>query len=134
MSIQEFCRITEMSAHTLRYYERVGLMLRVERNASGHRRYTDRHVSWVSFLRSLRIAGMPVAAIRRYIALIGEGAAGDARRMELLRAHKKDVTARLYELRVHLATINRKLRDGCGPDGERTAATRKVNRAARRMA
>ena len=54
--------------------------------------------------------------------------------MELLRAHKKDVTARLYELRVHLATINRKLRDRCGPDGERAAATRKVNRAARRMA
>ena len=78
---------------------------------------------------------MPVAAIRRYIALIGEGAAGDARRMELLRAHKKDVTARSGPAQGRTwVPFNRKLRDGCGPDGERTAATRKVNRAARRMA
>ena len=54
--------------------------------------------------------------------------------MELLRAHKEDVTARMDELRVHLAAINRKLRDGCGPDGERAAGTRTVKRAARRMA
>ena len=85
-------------------------------------------------LRGLSRAGPALRPSVGLIALIGEGAAGDARRMELLRAHKKDVTARLYELRVHLATINRKLRDGCGPDGERAAATRKVKRAARRMA
>src|SRR5215813_10093509 len=57
MTIREFCRTTNLSAHTLRYYERAGIMPRVERTTSGHRRYTARHILWVQFLRRLRDAG-----------------------------------------------------------------------------
>jgi len=70
MSIQEFSRVTGLSSHTLRYYEGAGLMPRVERNASGHRRYSERHEGWVRFLRHLRLAGMSIATIRRYVALL----------------------------------------------------------------
>ena len=124
MSITEFCRVTDVSPHTLRYYERAGLMPRVERNSSGHRRYSDRHVLWVEFLRHLRMAGMSIAAIRRYAGLIDQGAAGDAQRMALLREHRQAVAARLRELKGHLAALNRKLRRGCGPDVEQAAKTR----------
>src|SRR6185295_509072 len=105
MNIQEFSRITGMSPHTLRYYERAGIMPRVERNASGHRRYSDRDVLWLRFLRHLRMAGMSVAAIRRYTALLNQGTAGDERRMTMLREHRENVIARLEELKRHLALI-----------------------------
>jgi len=134
MSIQEFCRITGLSPHTLRYYERAGLMLRVERNASGHRRYSDRHALWVRFLRHLRMAGMSIATIRRYTILLDQGTAGDTQRMALLRAHRDAVSARLRELKGHLAVLDRKLRSGCGPNVERAATTRAIGRAKRRMA
>jgi DNA-binding transcriptional MerR regulator len=118
MTIQEFSRITGMSSHTLRYYERAGLMPRVERNAGGHRRYGERHERWVEFLRHLRIAGMSIATIRRYVALLDQGRPGDAPRMALLRAHRDDLAGRLEQLQHHLAAINQKLRNGCGPDVE----------------
>ena len=132
MSIKEFCGVTSVSAHTLRYYERAGLMPHVERNSSGHRRYGDRHLLWLQFLRHLRMAGMSIATIRRYAALINEGAAGDARRMALLLAHREDVTARLRDLKRHLAVLNRKLRSGCGPEVERAIRKRAIARGQRR--
>ena len=119
MNIQEFSRITGVSSHTLRYYERAGLMPRVERNASGHRRYGERHERWVGFLRHLRMAGMSIATIRRYVALLDQGQRGDAQRLALLRAHRDDLAGRLEDLKHHLAAINQKLRDGCGPDVRR---------------
>ena len=132
MSIQEFSRITGMSSHTLRYYERAGLMPRVERNASGHRRYSERHELWVGFLRHLRMAGMSIATIRRYVALLDQGRTGDAQRMALLREHRDDLAGRLAQLQRHLVVINRKLRDGCGPDVERARHRRGGRRATRR--
>jgi DNA-binding transcriptional MerR regulator len=131
MSIHEFSRITGVSSHTLRYYERAGLMPRVERNAGGHRRYGERHERWVEFLRHLRTAGMSIATIRRYVALLDQGRAGDPQRMALLREHRDDLAGRLEHLKHHLAAIDRKLRDGCGPDVER-ARHRRRNRGAKR--
>ena len=130
-TIQEFSRITGMSSHTLRYYERAGLMPRVERNASGHRRYSERHELWVRFLRHLRMAGMSIATIRRYVGLLDQGRPGDARRMAVLREHRDDLAGRLEDLKHHLVAIDRKLRDGCGPDVER-ARHRRGKRGKRR--
>jgi DNA-binding transcriptional MerR regulator len=132
MNIQEFSRITGMSSHTLRYYERAGLMPRVERNASGHRRYSERHELWVGFLRHLRMAGMSIATIRRYVVLLDQGRTGDAQRMALLREHRDDLAGRLEQLKRHLVVINQKLRDGCGPDVERARHRRGDRGATRR--
>src|SRR5262245_47496939 len=133
MRIDEMCRAADVSAHTLRYYERAGLMPRVERNSSGHRRYSDRHALWVRFLRHLRMAGMSIATIRRYTSLLDQGSAGDARRMALLREHREDVIARLAELQRHLAALDQKLRIGCGPEVERALAARAAGRRKRRI-
>jgi len=134
LPIRDFCRLAQVSAHTLRYYERAGIMPRVDRNDGGHRRYTERHLRWIRFLRHLRMAGMPVAAIRRYTGLLDQGAAGDERRMKLLRDHRERVAAQLEELRGHLAVIDKKLREGCGPDLERRAGSRITPSAKRRRA
>jgi DNA-binding transcriptional MerR regulator len=134
MSIQDFCGATNLSAHTLRYYERAGIMPRVERNASGHRRYTNRHILWVQFLRRLRIAGMSVANIRQYAALINQGPAGDAPRLQMLADHRENVAARVRELQGHLAVLDRKLKAGCGPEVERAVTARGIRTPKRRIA
>jgi len=132
LPIKDFCRLAQVSAHTLRYYERAGIMPRVERNAGGHRRYSELHLRWILFLRHLRLAGMPVAAIRRYTALLDQGAGGDQRRLKLLRDHRERVDGQLRELKRHLAVIDRKIMEGCGP--ERRAGTRATPPTKRRKA
>ncbi|MET0860581.1 MAG: MerR family transcriptional regulator, partial [Microbacterium sp.] len=66
LSISDAAAATGLSTHTLRYYEREGLMLTpVDRASSTHRRYSDADITWVQFLTRLRSTGMPIAGIRR---------------------------------------------------------------------
>lgn len=117
MTIQELAEEVGVSAHTLRYYEREGLMPEVRRDAgSGHRRYDDVHVRWVRFLRRLRLAGMPIAMVRRYVDAVRSGDSGNDERLALLAAHRSEVVRRLDELGAHLEVLDRKLERGCGPE------------------
>ncbi len=100
LSISDAARATGVSAHTLRYYERAGLMLdRVERASSSHRRYTDDEVRWVVLLTKLRSTGMPIRRMRRYaqLAFAGDDTVRD--RLALLEAHRDAVRAELEELK-----------------------------------
>lgn len=118
LSIGEVARRTGVSAHTLRYYERVGLLPEVERAESSHRRYGERHVRWVRFLCRLRSAGMPIATMQRYVALAMAGEATLAQRHEMLAVHRREVVERIAQLEAHLEVLDRKLRRGCGPEHE----------------
>jgi len=108
-SIREVSVQTGVSAHTLRYYERAGL-IRIPRAANGHRRYGPAEVRWISFLRRLHATGMPIRRMRDYARLVwrGDSTAGD--RLALLSAHRDDVVARLDELRQNLELIETKIR------------------------
>ena len=76
---------TGLSADTLRYYERDGLMLRpVPRGTSGHRRYEDADLSWIRLITKLRSTGMPIRDVRRYADLVRAGKGNEAERLELL--------------------------------------------------
>src|SRR5438445_2459620 len=96
-TIAEVAEKTGVSAHTLRYYEGIGL-LDVGRQASGHRRYTEHDVDRVVFITRLRATAMPIREIQRYFALVGAGPATEDERLALLEAHRVDVRARLGEL------------------------------------
>jgi len=109
-SISEVARQTGLTAHTLRYYERAGLMLEpVDRASSSHRRYTARDVSWIQFLTKLRSTSLPIARIRDYADLARQGDATSADRLELLQRHRIVVAAQLEELRSSLAAIDYKI-------------------------
>lgn len=104
-----------LSAHTLRWYERIGLLDQVERDASGHRRYTTSDVEWLLLLIRLRATGMPVRDMQRYAELVRAGEHTATERRELLEAHRTRVAAHIKELRGHLAVIDHKVtgyRDG----------------------
>ncbi|RYU12003.1 MerR family transcriptional regulator [Nocardioides iriomotensis] len=109
-SIAETAELTGLTAHTLRYYERDGLMLReVGRSASGHRRYTDRDLTWIDLITRLRATGMPIRDVRRYAALVREGDGNEVERLTLLRDHRQRVLAQLAQTQEHLGAIDRKI-------------------------
>jgi DNA-binding transcriptional MerR regulator len=109
-TIAEAADHTGLTAHTLRYYERDGLMLReVDRSATGHRRYTEQDLVWINLLTCLRGTGMPISDVRRYAALVRAGAGNELERLDLLRAHRQRVLAELAQVQEHLGAIDRKI-------------------------
>src|ERR1700743_273540 len=88
LPIAHAARTSGLSVHTLRYYERAGLIGDVDRASSGHRRYSDADMAWVEVIRCLRETGMPIARIRRAA---------------------ESVRAQLAEVQGHLAFVERKI-------------------------
>ena len=110
LAISEVAEATGLSPHTLRYYERAGLMLApVDRSTSTHRRYSDADVGWVTFLTKLRATGMPIATVREYVDLVRTGDDTTAARRELLLRHRITVLAQLDEITHSLAAIDTKI-------------------------
>jgi DNA-binding transcriptional MerR regulator len=110
LTIAEAAAATGLTPHTLRYYERDGLLLdAVERASSGHRRYTERDLGWIHLLTRLRATGMPIREIREYAELVRQGEGTEPQRMALLRAHRDAVRAQLAEVTEHLAAIEMKI-------------------------
>jgi DNA-binding transcriptional MerR regulator len=109
-SISEVAEATGVSTHTLRYYEREGLMLRpIDRASSSHRRYTESDVTWVVFLTKLRRTSMSIAEMRAYAAYVREGDQTVAERLQLLLDHRAVVVAQLEEVTRSLAAIDFKI-------------------------
>jgi len=110
LAISEVAEATGLSTHTLRYYERAGLMLTpVDRASSTHRRYSQADVTWVGFLTKLRATGMPIAVVREYADLVRRGEVTTADRLELLQRHRIAVVAQLEEITQSLRAIDTKI-------------------------
>ena len=105
MNIREFAEHSGLTAHTLRYYERVGLMGQVGREANGHRVYGPQDAQWVNFLHHLRQTGMSIREMQRYCALREQGDATLLSRHALLEKHTEKVAAQLRSQHEHLARL-----------------------------
>ncbi|MFJ8195782.1 MerR family transcriptional regulator [Streptomyces sp. NPDC096152] len=108
-TISEVVALTGLTAHTLRWYERIGLMAHVDRSHTGQRRYTNRDLDWLDLVGKLRLTGMPVADMVRYAELVRAGESTYAERFELLQATRRDVLARIAELQDTVAVLDRKI-------------------------
>lgn len=108
-TISEVAAFTGLTAHTLRWYERIGLMPHVDRSHTGQRRFTNRDLDWLAFVGKLRLTGMPVAHMVRYAELLREGEHTFEERQELLEATRRDVKARIAELQDTLAVLDYKI-------------------------
>ena len=109
MTIQQVAGETGLSVHTLRYYERIGLISSVGRASNGHRRYTRDDVGWIGFLNKLRSTGMPIAKMKQYADLQRQGDDTLAERLALLAEHRREVKQRIQELQDNLTVIEYKL-------------------------
>lgn len=108
-TISEVAASTGLSAHTLRWYERIGLMPHVDRSHTGQRRFTNADLDWLAFVGKLRLTGMPVADMVRYAELVREGEHTFEARKELLEATRRDVRTRIAELQDTLAVLDYKI-------------------------
>ena len=122
-----------VSVHTLRYYERIGLV-RVERDPSGRRRYDAASVRRLVFLTRMRTSGMPIRDLRRYIKLVEAGRDTVPERLSLLTEHRDELRARIDELRLALsateykiAAYTRELEGQASPNNTNISSTDKEN-------
>ncbi|RPJ25160.1 MAG: MerR family transcriptional regulator [Chloroflexi bacterium] len=109
LTIQEVVQATGLSAHTLRYYERVGLIHPIDREQNSHRRYTSDDVGWIDFLTKLRATGMSIKDMQKYAALQRQGEGTLPERVEMLKALRDNVEAHMDELNEHLKLIYYKI-------------------------
>jgi DNA-binding transcriptional MerR regulator len=108
-TISEVVAFTGLTAHTLRWYERIGLMPHIDRSHTGQRRYTNRDLDWLDLVGKLRLTGMPVAGMVRYAEMVRAGESTYGERQELLEATRRDVLVRIAELHDTLAVLDRKI-------------------------
>ncbi len=110
LTIADAARRTGVSAHTLRYYERAGLVVtRVDRTAGGRRRYRKLDLDWITVCTRLRATGMPIKTIREYAELVAAGRGNEQDRLALMEAHRAEVLAKLAELQENLQLIDHKI-------------------------
>jgi DNA-binding transcriptional MerR regulator len=110
LSIADAALRTGVSAHTLRYYERAGLVVTtVDRTPGGRRRYQPQDLHWITVCTKLRATGMPIKTIRRYAQLVSAGSGNEEERLALLEAHRADVTAKLAGVQENLKAIDHKI-------------------------
>lgn len=109
-TIQEAALRSGVSVHTLRYYERIGLLEAVDRSDSGHRAYTPQDLGRLRFLTMLRRTGMSIQQMLAFAELERHGNATFGARYELLEQHRVQLMARMAELQQHLTYLDEKVR------------------------
>ena len=106
---QQMVELTGVSVHTLRYYEKIGLLDPVDRAESGHRRYTEADLTRMNFLKRLRATGMPISQMQHYVALFRDGDDTMRERREMLEAHRQEVLAQIDALQDTLDLLDGKI-------------------------
>ena len=98
-----------MTPHTLRYYERVGLIQPVGRARNGHRRYSEADEAWIHFLHCMRATSMPIREMQRYAELREKGDATSLKRRQILEDHQAGIAAKIVELQQAHALLTHKI-------------------------
>ena len=109
MTIAEVSKEFGLTADTLRYYERIGLLPAVNRNSSGNRDYTQEDCRWVQFIKCMRSAGLSIETIIEYVSLFQLGNATIAIRKELLIEQRKQIFDKIEELQGTLEYLDKKI-------------------------
>ncbi len=109
MTIAEVSRKYDLSADTLRYYERIGLIPPVNRNSSGNRDYTEGDCRWVKFIKCMRNAGLSIELLIEYVSLFQQGKATIDVRKELLLEQRRQLAEKVQELQNTLSYLDHKI-------------------------
>jgi DNA-binding transcriptional MerR regulator len=108
-TIEDTARRSGLSVHTLRYYEKAGILPKVGRNGGGHRRYSDNDLGWIGFVKMLKATGMALRDIRAFVAAEQRGKAGYAEKLRLLGAHKALMSSKIAEMQTLLERLDQKI-------------------------
>jgi MerR family transcriptional regulator, aldehyde-responsive regulator len=109
MTITEVSAKFEIPQDTLRYYERIGLLPRVNRNKSGIRDYTEEDCKWVEFIKCMRSAGLPIEVLIEYVGLFQQGDETIGARKELFIEQRKQLITRMEDMKKTLERLDYKI-------------------------
>jgi DNA-binding transcriptional MerR regulator len=109
LTIKEVAALTGLTAYTLRYYERIGLIAPIKRAPSGQRRYAASDMDWLKFLLRLRATNMPISQMQTFALLRAKGNITTAKRREMLEQHLQKVNADVRELRQSAKVLQAKI-------------------------
>ncbi|QNK68418.1 MerR family transcriptional regulator [Variovorax sp. PAMC26660] len=109
LTIAQVAQRTGLTAHTLRYYERIGLIAAVSRAPGGQRRYASADMDWLAFLLRLRETGMPIQGMQAFAGLRSQGDASVSERREMLEQHLAEVQARVQALQQSMQALSLKI-------------------------
>ncbi|HEX9026057.1 MAG TPA: MerR family transcriptional regulator [Clostridium sp.] len=108
-SIAQVAEKTHLTAHTLRYYEKEGLLPFVDRSDSGNRDFKDKDLEWLELICCLKNTGMPIKQIKEFIRLCLKGDNTLDIRREIFITHREEVINQMAELQKNLDKINCKI-------------------------
>jgi len=109
MKIMEVSERHGITADTLRYYERIGLIPHVQRNESGIRDYNELDLRRVEFIKCMRSAGLPIEVLIEYVGLVQQGDQTIEARKEILKEQRKQLVARMEEMQKTLDMLDHKI-------------------------
>ena len=109
MMIADVSKKYELSADTLRYYERIGLIPEVNRNKSGIRDYTEEDCRWVEFIKCMRNAGLPIEVLIEYVTLFQKGDETIQARKELLTEQRKQLIEKMEDMKKTMERLDYKI-------------------------
>ena len=111
LTIQQAAAKTGLSVHTLRYYEKIGLLDPIARQDNTHRLFREEDLTWIGFLLKLRSTGLPIRDMLRYAELrrVGNTAESVSARKALLQQHARTVEETIAELQSNLAVLHMKV-------------------------
>lgn len=109
MKIAELARRSGLTPHTIRYYERIGLMPPADRDGAGHRDYGTDTLRWTIFIGHMKAAGMPIREMLRYAGLRSRGDGTEPERAAILRARREMVAQQIATLTATLSVLDDKI-------------------------
>ena len=109
MTIAEVSEKYEISQDTIRYYERIGLIPRVNRKKSGIRDFTEEDCRWIEFIKCMRSAGLPIEVLIEYVELFQKGESTSEARKELLIEQRRLLAERIEEMNTTLQRLDYKI-------------------------
>lgn len=109
LTIRQVAHVTQLSVHTLRYYESIGLLSSIHRNKNGYRCYSTTDLTWIEFLNRLKATGMSIHKMIEIAELRRHGDSTLTERRILLEEHYKKVQQDITELQTHLNLLADKI-------------------------
>lgn len=109
MTIAQVSEKYALSQDTLRYYEKIGLIPKVNRKPSGIRDYTQEDCNWVEFIKCMRSAGLPIEVLIKYVGLFQKGDSTLVERKELLLDQRKKIQEQITNMQFTLDRLDKKI-------------------------
>jgi DNA-binding transcriptional MerR regulator len=109
MNVAEFSKRVGLSPHTIRYYDKIGLLSQVHRRPNGHRVFSEKDIKWIEFVQRLKETGMSLEHILSYATLREQGDTTLLARREILIDHSKALKTSIAAQLLHLERLNDKI-------------------------